>query len=129
MSPLYPSNITVVAGDVSAIAQKDNIVPRIGIAYAFDDKSVLRAGYGHLHIETRQFRSAEQFRCDFTSVGVNGSVFSISEVYFNVTSPGTAPLLHFPDPFPSSTASATVPSQSVNGYPQHVDHRPLQQYS
>ncbi len=128
VSSLYPSNIAVVPGDVSAIAQKDNIVPRIGIAYAFDDKSVLRAGYGIFTSRLDSSGALNNFLPISPQLGSTGP-FSISEVYFNVTSPGTAPLLQFPDPFPSSTASATVPSQSVNGYPQHVDHGRLQQYS
>ncbi len=46
VSPLYPSNIKVVSGDVRAIADKTNIVPRLGVAYAVNDHTVVRAGYG-----------------------------------------------------------------------------------
>jgi hypothetical protein len=55
--------------------------------------------------------------------------YSISEIYQNVVSPGTTPLLSFPNPYPSSTASASLPSQSVNGYPRNVSHGRIHQYS
>ena len=97
VSSLYPSNITVVAGDVSAIAQKDNIVPRIGIAYAFDNKSVLRAGYGIFTARLDSAGALNNFLPISPQLGSTGP-FSISEVYFNVTSPGTTPLLQFPNP-------------------------------
>jgi hypothetical protein len=46
VSPLYPSNITVVPGAVQAISDKTNFTPRIGAAYRLSDHSVLRGGYG-----------------------------------------------------------------------------------
>lgn len=128
VSALYPSTITVTSGSVRAVAPKGNIVPRIGVAYAIDDKSVLRAGYG---IFTTRFDSAgalNNFMPIEPQLGATGP-FSISEVYYNVVSSGTTPLLQFPDPYPSSTASAIVPSQSVFGYPRNVKHGYLQQYS
>jgi hypothetical protein len=132
VSPLYPSNITVVSGNVQAIAQKSNITPRIGVAYALSDKSVIRAGYG---IFTTRFDSAgtspgalNNFLPIEPQLGSTGP-FSISQIYYNVVTPGTTPLLQFPNPYPSSTASATIPNQSVFGYPRNVTHGHVQEYS
>ena len=128
VSPLYPSSITVKAGSVQAVADKSNFAPRIGVAYALTDHSVVRAGYG---IYTSRFGSSGNFN-NFLPINPQlGSTgpFSISEIYQNVVSPGTAPLLSFPNPYPSSTASASVPSQSVNGYPRDISHGHIHQYS
>ena len=48
VSPLYPSNITVVSGAVQAISDKTNFTPRIGAAYRLSEHSVLRGGYGSI---------------------------------------------------------------------------------
>jgi len=128
VSPLYPSNISVVSGTVTAIAQKSDFAPRFGIAYAFDDKSVLRAGYGLFTTRLDSTGALNNFLPIEPQLGATGP-FSISQVYYNVTSPGTQPLLSCPDPYPSSTASASVPSQNVNGYPRNINHGRLQQYS
>lgn len=128
VSPLYPSSIKVVSGSVGAIAQKDNIVPRIGAAYAFNDQSVIRAGYGLFTTRLDSAGALNNFLPIGPQLGSTGP-FAISEVYQNVVSPGTTPLLQFPNPYPSSTALATVPSQSVNGHPQQITHGRLQQYS
>jgi len=128
VSPLYPSSITVKAGDVQAVADKSNFAPRIGVAYALTDHSVIRGGYG---IFTSRFDSSGAFN-NFLPINPQlGSTgpFSISEIYQNVVSPGTTPLLSFPNPYPSSTASASVPSQSVNGYPRDLSHGHIHQYS
>jgi hypothetical protein len=128
VSPLYPSSITVVSANVRAIAQKSNITPRIGVAYSLSDKSVIRAGYG---IFTTRFDSTgalNNFLPIEPQLGSTGP-FSISQTYLNVVTPGTTPLLQFPNPFPSSTASVTVPSQAVYGYPRNVTHGHLQQFS
>ncbi|GGH17215.1 TonB-dependent receptor [Silvibacterium dinghuense] len=128
VSSLYPSNITVVSGNVRAIAQKSNVVPRIGVAYAFDDKSVIRAGYGIFTTRLDASGALNNFLPINPQLGSTGP-FSISENYTNQWSAGSTPLLAFPDPYPSSTTSADVPSQSVNGYPMHITHGRLQQYS
>jgi hypothetical protein len=128
VSPLYPSGITVVPGSVQAIADKSNFVPRIGVAYALTDHSVVRAGYG---IYTSRFGAAGAFN-NFLPINPQlGSTgpFSISEAYQNVVKTGTAPLLSFPNPYPSTTASVSVPSQTVYGYPRDVSHGHIHQYS
>lgn len=128
VSPLYPSTITVVPGSVQAIMDKSNIAPRIGAAYSITDHSVLRGGYG---IYTSRFDSSGNFN-NFLPINPQlGSTgpFAISEVYLNVVNPGTQPLLSFPNPYPSSTAGATVPSQSVNGYARDINHGRIHQFS
>jgi Carboxypeptidase regulatory-like domain/TonB dependent receptor len=132
VSPLYPKNITVVSGPVQAIAQKSNFAPRIGVAYALSNSSVIRAGYG---LFTTRFDSSgttpgslNNFLPVEPQLGSTGP-FSISEVYMNVVAPGTTPLLQFPNPYPSSTAGATIPNQSVFGYPRNVTHGHLQDFS
>ena len=128
ISPLYPANIKVVAGPVQAIADKANFVPRIGAAYAFTDHSVLRGGYG---LYTSRFGSGGNFN-NFLPINPQlGSTgpFSISEIYQNVVAPGQAPLLTFPNPYPSTTASSQVPSQTVSGYPRQISHGHIQQFS
>jgi hypothetical protein len=128
VSPLYPSDITVVPGNVRASTDKDDIVPRMGAAYMLSDHSVLRGGYG---IYTTRYSTSGAFN-NFLPINPQlGSTgpFSISEVYQNVVAPGQAPLLSFPNPFPATTASASVPSQSVYGYPQQIHHGATQQFS
>src|SRR5262249_21307674 len=39
------------------------------------------------------------------------------------------PLLSFPSPFPSSLSSATIPSQSPQGYPMQTDNGVIRQYN
>ena len=128
VSPLYPSSITVVGGQVQAIADKTNFAPRVGAAYALNDHSVVRGGYG---LFTSRFDVAGGFN-NFLPInpqlGATGP-FSISEVYQNVVSPGTTPLLSFPNPYPSTTATADVPSQTVVGYPRQISHGHIQQFS
>lgn len=129
VSPLYPSTITVTAGKVQAIADKSNFVPRIGIAYALTDHSVIRGGYG---IFTSRFGSSPGAFNNFLPINPQlGSTgpFSISEIYQNAVQTGQQPLLSFPNPYPSSTASASVPSQSVYGYPRDISHGHIHQYS
>jgi hypothetical protein len=129
VSPLYPSNITVVAGQVQATADKTNFAPRVGVAYSMGGHQVIRGGYG---LYTSRFDSGAGTFNNFLPInpqlGQTGP-FSISEVYQNVVTPGTQPLLQFPNPFPSSTATAEVPSQAVIGYPREVNHGHIQQFS
>lgn len=128
VSPLYPSSITVVPGKVQAIADKSDFAPRIGAAYSLTDHSVIRAGYG---IYTSRFDNSGNFN-NFLPINPQlGSTgpFAISEIYQNVVKPGTPPLLSFPNPYPSSTANASVPSQSVNGYSRAISHGRIHQFS
>jgi Carboxypeptidase regulatory-like domain/TonB dependent receptor len=128
VSPLYPSSVTVVPGAVRAITDKDDIAPRIGVAYQLSDHSVIRGGYGIYTSRLDNAKYLGSFLPINPQLGSTGP-FSISQIYQNVLSPGATPLLTFPNPYPSSTASAEVPSQSVNGYPLQVHHGRIQQFS
>lgn len=127
VSPLYPSTITVKPGDVRAIMDKSNIAPRIGLAYQLSDHSVIRGGYGLYTSRFDNAGSLGSFLPINPQLGSTGP-FSISQIYQHVPSDPTTSLA-FPNPYPSSTASANIPSQSVNGYPRQITHGRIQQYS
>jgi outer membrane receptor protein involved in Fe transport len=46
VSAYYPANIPIVSGNVVPKPDNKNFVPRIGLAYRLNDKTVLRGGYG-----------------------------------------------------------------------------------
>ena len=131
VSPLYPSNITVVAGAVRAITDKSNFVPRLGAAYRLNEHSVIRGGY---RIYTARLDAGTANPGTFNNcflinpqLGSTGP-FSITESYLNVITPGQQPLLQFPDPYPASTA-LNVPSAAVNGYPRQSSLGRIQQFN
>jgi len=116
VSPLYPSNINVTGGDVSQRPDWKNFVPRIGVAYRLSDKWVVRGGYGVFNETLGRYSR------------LGSSPFQVSETYQNVITNGQ-PLLSFPDPFPSSLASAQIPSQNVTGYPLDTSDGKIHQYN
>ncbi len=132
VSSLYPSNINVVPGSVQAISDKTDFAPRFGAAYRLSEHSVLRGGYGlytaRLDAGIASPGTYNPFLLINPQLGATGP-FSITQTYLNVLGPGQAPLLQFPNPYPSSTALASVPSQSVNGYPRQSHLGRIQQYS
>ena len=105
VNQLYPKNIPIQAGQVVPNVPWTNIHPRISAAYRLNSMTVLRGGYGEY---TDSW--------SYTSRRPGANPFQLSESYNNVISP-TGPLFMFPNPFPASLASATVPSQSVNVLP------------
>ncbi len=117
VSPLYPSTINVVAGDPFPRPARDNFRPRFGLAYRLSDTFVVRGGYG-MYTETL----GNLHRAQGTGP------FVIGETYFNQIIDGR-PFLSFPNPFPASLASATVPSQSVSGYPRDTDNGIIHQFN
>lgn len=117
VSALYPRNIGIVTGDVRPSPDKKNIRPRFGFAYRLRDKSVIRGGYG-IFTETIGYFSRLQ--------GVGP--FQISETYNN-QGPDGRPIFSFPNAFPSSLASAAIPSQSVVGFPQRTDNGSIHQFN
>lgn len=117
VSPLYPKTIQVVAGDVVPKPDLRNLVPRIGVAYRINDATVVRGGYGIFN----------EFLGRLTRVQ-GGGPFQISETYFN-TITGGVPLFQMPNPFPSGGVSATVPSQSVTGYPMQTKNGLVHQFN
>ncbi|HWQ54828.1 MAG TPA: TonB-dependent receptor [Bryobacteraceae bacterium] len=117
ISPLYSPRITIATGQVVPNASKKNFRPRIGAAYRLQEGFVIRGGYGQY---------TEAFSNFFRAQGTGP--FQISESYFNTITNGV-PFLSFPNPFPSSLASATIPSQSVAGYPLDTKHGVIHQFN
>jgi hypothetical protein len=117
VSRLYPSNINLVTGDVIPTADKTNFAPRIGAAYRFSDRTVLRGAYGIFN---------EFFGSYARALG--GGPFQISETYFNSIQNGQ-PLFRFPNPFPAGAATASIASQSVSGYPMETKNGYIHQFN
>jgi len=115
--PLYPKTITVVPGQVVPAADKRNFRPRISAAYRLTNKMVIRGGYGEYSEVLGYFSRL-----------LGGGPFQLGETYNNVISNGT-PLFAFPNAFPSSLGAATVPSQSITGYPMQTDNGVIRQYN
>jgi hypothetical protein len=117
VSPLYPRNIEIVTGDVRQMAKGTNFVPRIGAACRLTDRLVLRGGYGIFTETIGRYMRVQ-----------GGGPFEISETYLNTIEQGR-PLFSFPNPFPSSLASARIASQSVTGYPRHTNNGRIHQFN
>jgi hypothetical protein len=105
VSPLFPTNIKVVAGEAVPKPDMRNLRPRASIAYRVTPTLVFRGGYGAF--------------TDFTTFANNASPYQISETYQN--NAGQVPQFLFPNPYPSNLALATVPSQSVVAMPVQVN--------
>jgi len=114
--PLYPANIRIGAGPVVPEADTKNIRPRLSAAYRLTDKLVFRGGYG---VFTE--------RIDYFQRVLTGGPFQISENYQNVIAPGGGALFQFPNPYPVSLASASIPSQSITGFPIQTDNGTIHQ--
>lgn len=118
VSPLYPKNIRLAAGQVKPNPPRNLIRPRIGAAWRIKDDFVLRGGYGAYSEALGQFARIQ-----------TGGPFQISETYFNDPAAGTQ-FLSFPNPFPSSlAAAAAAPSQSINGFPLNTKHGIIHQFN
>ena len=117
ISPLYPSNITVVPGNVVPSPDEWNFVPRIGVAYRLDDKTVLRGGYGIFN----------EFLGQFSRVN-GGGPFQIAETYTNSITNGV-PFFQMPNPFPTSLVSAEIPSQDVTAIPMKTKNGQIHQFN
>jgi hypothetical protein len=115
--PLYPKDIQLVTGDVTMDPKLTNFVPRIGAAYRLSDKTVIRGGYGIFNETLGRYSRIQ-----------GGGPFQISETYLNTITNGV-PLFSFPNPFPSSLASARTPSQNVTGYPLNPDNGKIHQFN
>lgn len=115
--PLYPKTINVVSGDPVASPKLSNIRPRISAAYRLAKDMVVRGGYGEF-TETWSYNARLQ----------GGGPFQLTETYINAIT-GGVPLFTFPNPFPASTAGASVPSQSVTAYPKNTDNGVIRQYN
>ena len=119
VSPLYPSNITIVEGSVVPSPKLTNIRPRMSVAYRISDKLVLRGGYGEFTESWGYLNSGR----------VNGAgPFQLTESYNNQLVNGQ-PLFAFPNPFPTSLSAATVSGQSVTALPMNTDEGVLRQFN
>ncbi len=117
VSALYPNTIAVTAGNPYPNPAKGNLRPRLGAAYRVTDTFVVRGGYGVYSEAPGNLYGVP-----------TGGPFGISETYFNTITNGQ-PLLSFPNPFPSSLALSTIPSQSVTGYPKNYTNGMIQQFN
>jgi Carboxypeptidase regulatory-like domain len=117
VSPLYPSNINVVAGNPVPSPDGKNFVPRLSAAYMIDKNTVIRGGYGIFN----------EFLGPFTLINGPGP-FEIGETYNNALQPNGQPLLAFPDPF-LDIGSSVIPSQSVTGFPKDTKNGKIQQWN
>ncbi|MBK9168496.1 MAG: carboxypeptidase regulatory-like domain-containing protein [Bryobacterales bacterium] len=117
ISPLYPSNINIRAGNPVPESARDNIRPRIGVAYRLRDDFVLRGGFGAYTETLGNFARIQ-----------TGGPFQIAETYFNSITNGR-PELSFPNPFPTTLAGAAIPSQSTNGFPDRTDNGVIYQFN
>jgi hypothetical protein len=116
--PLYPVNtIHVVEGKVVGDPDMHNFRPRISAAYRLSDKWVVRGGYG-------EFTESYSYFARLLNTGP----FQLAESYTNVLTNGV-PLFTFPNPFPASLSAATVPSQSITGYPLQSKNGAIRQYN
>ena len=117
VSPLYPQNINLVTGDVVPNASLSNFRPRLGVAYRIASDLVIRGGYGAFTERLGYFGRVQKT-----------GPFEISETFFNEIVNGQ-PLFAFPSPFPADVASASIPSQSVTGYPVDTSHGVSHQFN
>jgi len=117
ISPLYPSNINIVAGNPVPSPDMHNFRPRASFAYRLNDKTVIRGGYGEF---------SESF--GYNSWLNNGGPYQITQTYTNTITNGV-PLLSFPNAFPSSLSLAAIPNQSITAYPQKQDFGAIRQFN
>jgi hypothetical protein len=117
VSSLYPANIVVVAGDAHPHSSNLNFVPRLGVAYQLTPTFVLRGGYGIYNETLGRFARAQ-----------GGGPYQIAETYYNSSS---APGGYFawPNAFPTSIASVSIPSQSVSGFPTGTSNGRIHQFN
>ena len=95
VSPLYPSNIKIVEGQVTPNPDKRRFMPRLGFVYRPSENFVVRGGYGIF-----------TYRIDYFDRVSGGGPFQIAETYVNAITNGQ-PLLAFPNPFPTTLATAS----------------------
>ena len=116
VSPLYPKTIKVATGDIGFHPKKTNFRPRVGLAYRLDNRTVVRGSFGVFSEYLGRY------------IRLSSSPFQISETYQNQIVNG-APVFAFPNPFPSSIASAGIPSQGVTAYPSDIDNGRIEQWN
>lgn len=104
-------------GNTIPTPDRKNIRPRLAAAYRLGDNWVIRSGYGQFTERVDYFQR------------VNGAgPFQIGETYDNAITNGV-PLFTFPNPFPSSLATARIASQSVTILPTQTDLGTIHQFN
>jgi carboxypeptidase family protein len=123
VSPLFPSNIGVVAGNPAPSPDGGNFVPRISAAYLLDEKTVIRGGYGMFNEALGPFTITQ------TQPSQGTGPFELSETYINAFQSGNSgpTVFSFPNPFPGT--GAEVPSQNPTGFPQHTKNGIIHQWN
>ncbi|HZL28143.1 MAG TPA: hypothetical protein VFC39_16595 [Acidobacteriaceae bacterium] len=108
-----------------------NIQPRFGAAYAFSDRTSLRAGFGEMFINDEGNDSSNGF-----SSSATGYTSMVTDATSGVVTDNTYPYGHLSDPFPayvqptgSSLGLATTPGSSVNFKNPHYQVPSLWEYS
>ncbi|HET9176910.1 MAG TPA: carboxypeptidase regulatory-like domain-containing protein [Terriglobia bacterium] len=123
VSPLFPSNIGVVAGNPTPSPDGKNFVPRVSAAYLLDEKTVIRGGYGIFNEALGPFTITQ------TQPSQGTGPFELSETYINAFQNGTSgpTVFSFPNPFPGT--GAQVPSQNPTGFPQQTKNGMIHQWN
>jgi hypothetical protein len=105
VSPVFPQSIPLVTADEAGFpprslleSQRRNFGPRVGFAYRFLDRTVLRGGYG-IYYTRLASTLLERF---------SGGPFQVSEVFQNEIDRGVA-RFQFPNPF----TGGSLPAQSI----------------
>ena len=117
VSPLYPSNISLVTGNPIPSPDMHNLRPRASFAYRINDKTVIRGAYGEF---------TESF--GYNGWLNNGGPYQVTETYTQSITNGV-PLLQWPNAFPSSLSLAAIPSQSITAYPMNQDFGAIRQFN
>lgn len=126
INPLFPSTVSIVSASKAGYPagsmidfRKDNLYPRIGIAYKLtgDGKTVIRAGYGSYG------------NIIYGALGRSYSTtpFSGAESFYNSITNGI-PLFSFPDPFVAQ-AGLVAPFENVGGINPHIKTPYTQQWN
>lgn len=118
VSPLYPDHINLVEGQVLPSADHGNFRPRIGVAYRLNDQTVLRGGYGAFTEQIGYFSRLP-----------GSAPFDIAETYTTNEIVGGQPTFAFPNPFPGDIGEASIPSQSVSGFPMETQNGTIHQFN
>lgn len=119
VSLYYPKTIEVAVGDVTPKANRENVRPRVGLAFRLTSNTALRAGYGEF---TEDLGYGENGRLPSTNP------FWLKETYTNWV-PATLPALSFPRPFPTNPLLVPFPAQSVTAVPMKTEEGVIRQFS
>lgn len=106
-------------------SDKNNFGPRIGASYAFDEKSVLRGGYGIYYGRTPAIMTG-------TAHSQNGIQVIAVDITCNSIPPGGTPCPTYPNVFPSLPTGAARPPANLylfdQDYKQPFTHQARVQY-